>query len=159
MVRIPAVTYRVAMGEAALTGVVLWGASFAVLRWGLPMAERPAAITATAMALVGILSSAAGIRVISAPGARDEAGKVYVVFGRRTGLKPMTNLRDANASLVGEAAPELIEAVSSLSHVTIVDSISTMRRAGLLAHIAAQRIAAGHVDDLVSIQPLYLQGP
>jgi hypothetical protein len=68
MVRIPAVTYRVAMAEALLSGVVLWGVTFAVLRWGLPMAEQPAAYTAAAMALVGVLSSAAGVGVMASRG-------------------------------------------------------------------------------------------
>jgi hypothetical protein len=43
--------------------------------------------------------------------------------------------------------------------VTVVDGISSMRRAGVLAQLAAQQIAAGHVDDLATLQPLYLQGP
>jgi tRNA threonylcarbamoyladenosine biosynthesis protein TsaB len=61
--------------------------------------------------------------------------------------------------LVGEVAPDLLDAVAPLRHVTIVDPISAMRRAGLLAHLAAQQIAAGQVDDLATLQPLYLQGP
>jgi tRNA threonylcarbamoyladenosine biosynthesis protein TsaB len=61
--------------------------------------------------------------------------------------------------LVGEAAPDLRQAVAPLRHVTVVDGIHTMRRAGVLAHLAAQQIAAGRVDDLKTLQPLYLQGP
>jgi tRNA threonylcarbamoyladenosine biosynthesis protein TsaB len=61
--------------------------------------------------------------------------------------------------LVGEAAPDLMGEVVSLRHVTAVDGISSMRRAGVLAHLAAQQIAAGRVDDLATLQPLYLQGP
>jgi tRNA threonylcarbamoyladenosine biosynthesis protein TsaB len=61
--------------------------------------------------------------------------------------------------LVGEAAPDLLEAVAPLRHVTAVDGISAMRRAGVLAHLAAQRLTAGQVDDLATLQPLYLQGP
>ncbi|MCC6455315.1 MAG: tRNA (adenosine(37)-N6)-threonylcarbamoyltransferase complex dimerization subunit type 1 TsaB [Caldilineaceae bacterium] len=61
--------------------------------------------------------------------------------------------------LIGEAASDLRAAVSSLRHVTLVDGISAMRRAGVLAHLAAQRIAAGQVDELTTLQPLYLQGP
>src|SRR5690349_19448990 len=57
MIRIPAVTYRVAMAEAVLTGVVLWGATFAVLRRGLGADELTAAVTAAALALLGVLSS------------------------------------------------------------------------------------------------------
>jgi tRNA threonylcarbamoyladenosine biosynthesis protein TsaB len=61
--------------------------------------------------------------------------------------------------LVGEAAPDLVEAVASLPYVTLVDNISALRRAGVLAHLAAQQIAAGQTDDLQTLQPLYLQGP
>jgi tRNA threonylcarbamoyladenosine biosynthesis protein TsaB len=61
--------------------------------------------------------------------------------------------------LVGEPAPDLLDAVVSLRHVTVVDGISAMRRAGVLAHLAAQQIAAGQLDDLATLQPLYLQGP
>ncbi len=59
--------------------------------------------------------------------------------------------------LVGEVAPDLADAMASLSHVALVDSISALRRAGVLAQLAAQRIAAGAVDDLSALQPLYLQ--
>jgi hypothetical protein len=41
----------------------------------------------------------------------------------------------------------------------VVDAISAMRRAGVLAHLAAQRIAVGEADDLKTLQPLYLQAP
>lgn len=61
--------------------------------------------------------------------------------------------------LVGEPAPDLVDAVAALSHVTLVDGISAMRRAGVLAHLAAQQLAQGQVDDLATLQPLYLQGP
>ena len=60
--------------------------------------------------------------------------------------------------LVGEVAPDLLEAVAPLDHVTVVDAISAMRRAGVLARLAAQQLAAGQVDDLSALQPLYLQG-
>ena len=61
--------------------------------------------------------------------------------------------------LVGEVAPDLEQAVAGLPHVTLVDGISAMRRAGVLAHLAAQQIAAGKTDDLQTLQPLYLQEP
>lgn len=60
--------------------------------------------------------------------------------------------------LVGEVAPDLVEAVAPLSHVTVVDGVSAMRRAGVLARLAAQQVAAGQVDGLSALQPLYLQG-
>jgi tRNA threonylcarbamoyladenosine biosynthesis protein TsaB len=61
--------------------------------------------------------------------------------------------------LTGEAAPDLREAMKPLSHVTVVDSVSAMRRAGILAHLAAQQIEQGQTDDLTTLEPLYLQGP
>jgi tRNA threonylcarbamoyladenosine biosynthesis protein TsaB len=61
--------------------------------------------------------------------------------------------------LVGEATPELTATVAPLPQVTLVDGVSAGRRAGVLAHLAAQRLAAGHADDLAALQPLYLQGP
>ena len=75
MIRIPAVTYRVAMAEAIVTGVVLWGATYGVLYWGLDIDALPATVTAIGLALIGVLSSAAGVRVaakgMNVPGVRQ----------------------------------------------------------------------------------------
>lgn len=59
--------------------------------------------------------------------------------------------------LVGEVAPDLAEAVAPLAHVVLVDSISALRRAGVLAQLAAQQIAVGQTDEISALQPLYLQ--
>ena len=67
LVRIPAVTYRVAMAEALLAGIVLWGATFAVLRWGIDLDATTSSVAAAALALLGILSSSAGVQVVTAP--------------------------------------------------------------------------------------------
>lgn len=61
--------------------------------------------------------------------------------------------------LIGESAPDLLDALSSLPYLVIVDGISALRRAGVLAHLAAQQITIGNTTDLESLQPLYLQGP
>ena len=61
--------------------------------------------------------------------------------------------------LIGESTPELLEVVAPLDHVTVVDSVSAMRRAGVLAYLAAQQIRQGQTDDLATLQPIYLQGP
>jgi tRNA threonylcarbamoyladenosine biosynthesis protein TsaB len=61
--------------------------------------------------------------------------------------------------LVGEPAPDLVDAVAALKHVTLVDGIHAMRRAGVLAHLAAEQLALGHADDVATLQPLYLQEP
>jgi tRNA threonylcarbamoyl adenosine modification protein YeaZ len=66
---------------------------------------------------------------------------------------------DERVWLVGEVAPDLSSATSPLKHVVVIDAASAMRRAGVLAHLAAQRIAAGEVDELKTLQPLYLQAP
>lgn len=59
--------------------------------------------------------------------------------------------------LVGELDRALADAVAPLPHVVVIDAISSGRRAGQLAHLAAQQLAAGIQDDLASLQPLYLQ--
>lgn len=61
--------------------------------------------------------------------------------------------------LVGESAADLPAAVTPLGHVTPIDPVSGLRRAGVLAHMAAQRLAAGQADDLAALQPIYLQPP
>lgn len=61
--------------------------------------------------------------------------------------------------LVGEIGADLRAALTPLSHLTLMDTVSGLRRAGALAQVAARRMAAGAVDDLASLQPLYLQAP
>ena len=61
--------------------------------------------------------------------------------------------------LIGEAAADLSATVALLDHVTLVDAVSAQRRAGVLARLAAHRLAQGQTDDLAALQPLYLQGP
>lgn len=61
--------------------------------------------------------------------------------------------------LVGEPAPDLAGASAALAQVTLVDAVSAWRRAGHLAHLAAQHLANGTQDDLAALQPLYLQNP
>ncbi len=61
--------------------------------------------------------------------------------------------------LAGEVAPDLATAVADLAHVTLLDAVSAQRRAGNLARLAAQHLAAGEQDDLAALQPLYLRNP
>ncbi len=61
--------------------------------------------------------------------------------------------------LVGEPAADLCAAVAPLAHVTVVDAAAGLRRAGVLARLAARHLAAGHADDPAALQPLYLQDP
>lgn len=61
--------------------------------------------------------------------------------------------------LVGEHTADLLSAVTPIAHVTPIDAVSGLRRAGVLAQLAAQRLAAGQADDLATLQPIYLQPP
>ena len=65
--------------------------------------------------------------------------------------------------LVGEPTADLTGAVAALAHVTAhvtaVDAVSGLRRAGVLAQVAASYLAQGYADDLATLQPLYLQEP
>ncbi len=61
--------------------------------------------------------------------------------------------------LAGEIGEDLNAAVQPLAHVTALDSVYAMRRAGVLARLAATYLAAGHADSLDSLQPLYLRQP
>ncbi|MBW7884561.1 MAG: tRNA (adenosine(37)-N6)-threonylcarbamoyltransferase complex dimerization subunit type 1 TsaB [Caldilineaceae bacterium] len=61
--------------------------------------------------------------------------------------------------LVGETAADLVEAVQPLAHVTTVNAVSGLRRAGNLAWLAAEHLAAGHAGTLEALQPLYLRQP
>ena len=46
-----------------------------------------------------------------------------------------------------------------MSHVTVVDATSALRRAGNLARLAALHLDAGPQDDLAALEPLYLRNP
>ncbi len=64
-----------------------------------------------------------------------------------------------NVWLTGEIDPALVDAASSLEHVAVMDPCTTWRRAGVLACIAAQHLAADDTDQLESLQPIYLRNP
>ena len=61
--------------------------------------------------------------------------------------------------LVGELAADMAEAVGVQPHVTLIDAVSGLRRAGLLARLAALHLAGGCPDTLEALQPLYLRNP
>jgi tRNA threonylcarbamoyladenosine biosynthesis protein TsaB len=61
--------------------------------------------------------------------------------------------------LVGESTSELERAVANLPHVTLLNEVSALRRAGQLASIAAAAIAAGEDQPLSDLRPLYLRQP
>ncbi len=61
--------------------------------------------------------------------------------------------------LVGEADETLEASMHPLAHVTMLDKISGLRRAGQLARLAILHLANGAVDELQTVQPLYLRNP
>ncbi len=61
--------------------------------------------------------------------------------------------------LAGELDEALYDAAAGLDHVTMVDAVSAMRRAGHLARLADQLLSEGVADTLSSVQPLYLRNP
>lgn len=61
--------------------------------------------------------------------------------------------------LAGEIGPDLAAALAGLAHVRCVDPVTSLRRAGQLARLAALHLAAGQADTLETLQPLYLRNP
>jgi tRNA threonylcarbamoyladenosine biosynthesis protein TsaB len=61
--------------------------------------------------------------------------------------------------LAGECDAPVRDAVASLPQVVLLDPVSSWRRAGQLARLAALHLAAGTEDDLAALQPLYLRTP
>lgn len=61
--------------------------------------------------------------------------------------------------LVGEIGPDLHAAVTDMAHVLCVDPVTSLRRAGQLARLAALHLAAGQDESIDSLQPLYLRNP
>ena len=61
--------------------------------------------------------------------------------------------------LVGEATQAIQQLTMRFPHVVLVDSASGLRRASALARLAALYVNAGYVDDVDSLQPLYLREP
>lgn len=65
----------------------------------------------------------------------------------------------ASIWLAGEPDALLADAVAHLPHVTLLDGVSTLRRAGQLARLAAMLFAEAIIDDVATLQPLYLRAP
>ncbi|MCB0113838.1 MAG: tRNA (adenosine(37)-N6)-threonylcarbamoyltransferase complex dimerization subunit type 1 TsaB, partial [Caldilineaceae bacterium] len=61
--------------------------------------------------------------------------------------------------LVGETTQAIQQIATRFAHVVLVDEASGLRRAGVLARLAALYVAAGYVEDADSLQPLYLREP
>jgi len=61
--------------------------------------------------------------------------------------------------LVGEMNGEVRTAMADQPGVTLIDGVSGLRRAGMLARLAALHLAAGHADNLDGLEPIYLREP
>jgi tRNA threonylcarbamoyl adenosine modification protein YeaZ len=64
--------------------------------------------------------------------------------------------------LAGELGPDLVNALAmapNLAHIQRVDAVSSLRRAGQLARLAALHLDAGVCDAVETLQPLYLRNP
>jgi tRNA threonylcarbamoyladenosine biosynthesis protein TsaB len=61
--------------------------------------------------------------------------------------------------LAGEPTAELGAAIQTLDHVVLLDAVTSLRRAGQLALLAARFLAAGISDDPATLQPVYLRNP
>lgn len=61
--------------------------------------------------------------------------------------------------LCGEVGADLAKATAGLPGTVVLDAVSSMRRAGFLAGLAARHLAAGTTDSLASLQPIYLRNP
>lgn len=66
---------------------------------------------------------------------------------------------DAAIWLVGEVDMAIVEAAQSLPRITVIPPAYALRRAGVLAQLGAALLAAGQVDTLETLQPLYLREP
>jgi tRNA threonylcarbamoyladenosine biosynthesis protein TsaB len=64
--------------------------------------------------------------------------------------------------LAGEVGAELLELITAMpacAHVQQVDAISSLRRAGQLARLAALQLDSGICDAIGTLQPIYLRNP
>ncbi|HRJ41157.1 MAG: tRNA (adenosine(37)-N6)-threonylcarbamoyltransferase complex dimerization subunit type 1 TsaB [Caldilineaceae bacterium] len=87
------------------------------------------------------------------PGA-DEHG-----FGKIDAFQAGLTAQPQPLWLVGETTAEVRDSVADLPHTTLLDGVSGLRRAGMLARLGALHLAAGHADGLDSLEPLYLREP
>ena len=65
LVRIPAVRYRVAFGEALFALLAMGGIFYAILRWGSGWSEAESLAVAAALSLVSLPASSAGVGIVA----------------------------------------------------------------------------------------------
>ncbi|MFN8491826.1 MAG: tRNA (adenosine(37)-N6)-threonylcarbamoyltransferase complex dimerization subunit type 1 TsaB [Caldilineaceae bacterium] len=88
------------------------------------------------------------------PTAADHSGGTADEFAQA-----LAALAPQSIWLTGELDAPLEKAMQSLTHVFVLDRVSSTRRAGQLARLAAFHLAYGNRDDLQTLQPLYLRNP
>ena len=104
-------------------------------------------------------------RPLYRPGATEHTGGTASEFAQSLAERA----QDQPLWLVGEVDAPLEIALSGLTQITHIDAISinaisinavsSWRRAGHLAKVAALHLAAGTQDDLKTLQPIYLHTP
>lgn len=80
-------------------------------------------------------------------------------FGKLDAFRAALAETDGPVWLMGEMTPELADAATAIPGVTALDGVSGLRRAGMLARLAARHLAAGHADSLDTLEPIYLREP
>lgn len=91
--------------------------------------------------------------LLQRPAASDHlAGKIDALDADLAG-------RSGPIWLVGEITQAVAEMAMRLPHLLLIDEVSGLRRASQLARLAALHSAAGNVDTVDTLQPLYLQEP
>lgn len=76
--------------------------------------------------------------------------------GRLSRLQEELRVASGPIWVVGEV-PQTLGQAKGLAHVHVVDPVSGLRRAGVLAWLAAHHLDAGLRDSVASLQPLYLR--
>ena len=166
--------------KVALRGVVvaIGPGSFNGLRAGIALAKGLAFAASVPMVGVGTLEAAAyahaatdwSICALQPAGRGEVAAAVYQMVGRVWTEKMAPEIMTLDALLArlerpvlfcGEPGPSDVATIAARLGVMakFVSPAAMVRRAGFLAELGARRLEAGQVDDIATLQPLYLRRP